>query len=205
MIAQLRGKVCSKAPNLVVVEVGGVGYQIFIPLSTFYRLPEPGQEVLLLTRTLLRDESISLYGFRTEEERGLFDLLCGISGIGPRLASNILSGIAPTELIQALSDGDSDRLQAIPGVGKKLAGRMALELREKAREISALSTAASDRPQPEGEEQEQGVLEDLISALVNLGYHRQKASQAARSALAAEGGRLGFEGLIKEALRRLAA
>ena len=205
MIAQLRGKIFSKAPNLVIVEVGGVGFQVFIPLSTFYRLPEPGQEVLLLTRTLLRDESISLYGFRTEEERGLFDLLCGISGIGPRLASNILSGISPTELIQALSNGDSDRLQAIPGVGKKLAGRMALELQEKVGEISTLSTVPSARPQAGGEEQEREILEDLISALVNLGYHRQKASQAARSALVAGGGRLGFEGLIKEALRRLAA
>jgi Holliday junction DNA helicase RuvA len=198
MIAQLRGKICTKAPNQVVVDVGGVGFLVFIPLSTFYHLPEPKKEVLLLTRTHLREEGISLYGFLSEEERALFDLLCGISGIGPRLAINILSGIAPKELIGALSAGDSDRLQAIPGVGRKLAGRMALELKEKAGGISAgLSTKV------EPGEPERDVMEDLISVLVNLGYHRQKALLAARSALQAGGSGLNLEGLIKEALRNL--
>ena len=198
MIAQLRGKICAKAPNQVIVDVGGVGFLVFIPLSTFYHLPEPKEEVLLLTRTHLREEGISLYGFLSEEERALFDLLCGISGIGPRLATNILSGIAPEELIGALSAGDSDRLQAIPGVGKKLAGRMALELKEKAGGISAGLSIKVEPGEPERD-----VMEDLISALVNLGYHRQKALLAVRSALRAGGSRLNFEGLIKEALRNL--
>ncbi|HEX9920844.1 MAG TPA: Holliday junction branch migration protein RuvA [Candidatus Methylomirabilis sp.] len=198
MIAQLRGKVCAKAPNLVIVEVGGVGFQVFIPLSTFYCLPEPGEEVFLLTRTHLREDGISLYGFLSEAERALFDLLCGISGIGPRLATNILSGISPDELTEALSAGDSDRLQAIPGVGKKLAGRMALELREKVRGISI---GAALKAEPEKVERNQ--MEDLVSALVNLGYHRQKASRAASSAVRAGGGQIDFEGLIKEALRTL--
>jgi Holliday junction DNA helicase RuvA len=198
MIAQLRGKICTKTPNQVIVDVGGVGFLVFIPLSTFYHLPEAKEEVLLLTRTHLREEGISLYGFLSEEERALFDLLCGISGIGPRLATNILSGIAPEELIGALSAGDSDRLQAIPGVGKKLAGRMALELKEKAGGISAGLSTKVDPGEPERD-----VREDLISALVNLGYHRQKALLAVRSALRAGGSRLDFEGLIKEALRNL--
>jgi len=198
MIAQLRGKIRTKAPNLVIVEVGGIGFQVFIPLSTFYYLPEPEEEVFLLTRTLLREEGISIYGFLSEEERSLFDLLCGISGIGPRLATNILSGISPNELIGALSAGDSDRLQAIPGVGRKLAGRMALELQEK---VKGIPTADLAKAEPVG--QERNLVEDLISALVNLGYQRQKASQAARSAMAAGGGGFSFEGLIKEALRIL--
>jgi Holliday junction DNA helicase RuvA len=198
MIAQLRGKIRAKAPNLVIVEVGGIGFEVFIPLSTFYYLPEPGDEVILLTRTLLREEGISIYGFLSGEERSLFDLLCGISGIGPRLATNILSGISPAELIGALSAGDSDRLQAIPGVGKKLAGRMALELQEKVKGISVFEFAQAE---PRGRERD--LLEDLISALMNLGYQRQKASQAARSAVAAGGNESNFEGLIKEALRLL--
>jgi len=200
MIAQLRGKIRAKAPHLVIVEVGGVGFQVFIPLSTFYQLPQLEEEVLLLTRTLLKEEGISIYGFFSEEERSLFDLLCGISGIGPRLATNILSGISPQELINALSAGDSDRLQAIPGVGKKLAGRMALELREKVRGIPS-----APFPPLEPKEGEADLIQDLISALVNLGYHRQKASRAARSAMATGASRMGFEGLIKEALRILAA
>jgi holliday junction DNA helicase RuvA len=198
MIAQLRGKICTKTPSQVVVDVGGVGFLVFIPLSTFYHLPEPQAEVLLLTRTHLREESLLLYGFLSEEERVLFDLLCGVSGIGPRLATNILSGISPDELVGALSAGDSDRLQAIPGVGKKLAGRMALELKEKAGGISAGFSVQAEPGEPEKE-----VIEDLVSALVNLGYHRQKALQAARSALQAGGGRMSFEGLIKAALRTL--
>jgi holliday junction DNA helicase RuvA len=198
MIAQLRGKICAKAPNQVVVEVGGIGFQVFIPLSTFYHLPEPKEEVHLLIRTHLREESIFLYGFLSEEERTLFDLLCDVSGIGPRLATNILSGIAPEELIRALSAGDSLRLQAIPGVGKKLAGRMALELREKAAGISAGFAIEIEPGEPE-----KGMMEDLVSALINLGYNRQKASGAARSALRAGGGQINFEGLIKEALRAL--
>ena len=198
MIAQLRGKICNKAPNQVVVDVGGVGFLVFIPLSTFYHLPEPKEEVLLLTRTHLREEGIFLYGFLSEEERVLFDLLCGISGIGPRLATNILSGISPNELIGALSAGDSARLQAIPGVGRKLAGRMALELKEKAGGISAVPSIEAAPGEPRRD-----VMEDLVSALVNLGYNRQKAIQAARSALQAGGSRLSFERLIKEALRTL--
>jgi Holliday junction DNA helicase RuvA len=198
MIAQLRGKICNKAPNQVVVDVGGVGFLVFIPLSTFYHLPEPKEEVLLLTRTHLREEGIFLYGFLSEEERVLFDLLCGISGIGPRLATNILSGISPNELIGALSAGDSARLQAIPGVGRKLAGRMALELKEKAGGISAVPSIEAEPGEPRRD-----VMEDLVSALVNLGYNRQKAIQAARSALQAGGSRLSFERLIKEALRTL--
>lgn len=198
MIAQLRGRICSKAPHSLIVEVGGVGFRVFIPLSTFYDLPEPEEVVLLFTRTHIREEGISLYGFLTQEERTLFDLLCGISGIGPRLAINILSGISPDELMHALSAGDSLRLQAIPGVGKKLAGRMALELKEKVGTILPLPPVEMKPGGMEGE-----IFEDLVSALVNLGYHRQKACRAVRSAMGGGEDSMTFEGLIKEALRRL--
>ena len=200
MIAQLRGRVRVKAPNQVIVEVGGIGFQVFIPLSTFYHLPAPEEEVLLLTRVFMKEEGLFLYGFLSEEERGLFDLLCGISGIGPRLATNILSGISPDELITALSTEDRLRLQAIPGVGRKLAARMALELKEKVGSIPGPSSVQAEPKEAEGD-----LLADLVSALENLGYQRHKASRAARAAIQSAGGALGLEGLIREALRRLSA
>ncbi len=194
MIARLRGTLVSKSPGQVIVEVGGVGYQVFVPLSTYYHLPEKGEEVLLHTSTYVRDEVIVLYGFRTEEEKDLFELLQGVSGIGPRVATNILSGISTEELIPAISRGDVVRLKTIPGVGRKTAERLVLELREKLADRVKDGQAAVLK----GKDQ---VLEDVISALVNLGCDRKEAAKAAEGAREALGVQAGFEPLVKFALK----
>ncbi|MBI5166635.1 MAG: Holliday junction branch migration protein RuvA [candidate division NC10 bacterium] len=199
MIAQIRGKLVIKSPGQVVVEVGGVGYQVFIPLSTYYQLPEVGKEVLLYTSTHLREDALLLYGFLTLEEKAIFELLRSVSGIGPRLATNILSGISVEELAPAISQGNLHRLHAIPGVGKKTAERMVLELREKVVEIPIPSPST---PLPPALERE-GLQEDMISALINLGYKRALAAQAVARALKELPDGAGFEKLIKHSLRLL--
>ncbi|MFA5026529.1 MAG: Holliday junction branch migration protein RuvA [Candidatus Methylomirabilota bacterium] len=197
MIAQLRGRLLAKEPHRVVVEVGGVGYQVFVPLSTFYRLPEVSGEVSLFTHTHVREDALQLFGFSSRDEQTLFELLQGVSGIGPRLATNILSGISVEELVPALSDGNVARLRAVPGVGKKLAERLVVELREKA--ASALTAAGS--PAPPLAAGTDPTLEDVISALVNLGCNRKEAARAAEAARRDQGPAADFERLIKSALR----
>ncbi len=200
MIAQIRGRLASKEPHRVVVDVNGVGYQLFIPLSTFYQLPEVSAEVFLHTHTHVREDAIQLFGFHTRDEQALFELLRGVAGIGPRLATNILSGISVEELVPALSEGNLTRLRAVPGVGKKLAERLVVELREKAGGARLAQTppapagaaAVVDRP-----------LEDVVSALVNLGCHRKEAIKAAEGARQELGPTAEFEKLIKAALRAL--
>jgi Holliday junction DNA helicase RuvA len=200
MIAHIRGRLASKEPHRVVVDVNGVGYQIFIPLSTYYQLPEVSVEVALLTHTHVREDTLQLFGFHTREEQTLFGLLQGVAGIGPRLATNILSGISVDELVPALSEGNVLRLRAVPGVGKKLAERLVVELREKAGSVRrgqpstvpVSQTAAEDRS-----------VEDVVSALVNLGCHRKEAAKAAENARKELGPTAEFEKLIKAALRAL--
>lgn len=194
MIARLRGAVVSKSPGQVIVEVGGVGYQVFIPLSTYYHLPEIREEVLLYTSTYVRDDIIVLYGFRTEEEKGLFELLQGVAGIGPRLATNILSGISTEELTLSISKGDVARLKAIPGVGRKTAERLVLELKEKLADRVKDGRAAVSKAEDQA-------LADAISALVNLGCHQKEAVKAAEGAREALGVEAGFEPLVKFALK----
>ena len=130
MIARLKGALTTKRPDHLVIDVGGVGYRVFAPLSTFYELPALGAAVELIIYTHVNEDCIHLYGFRTDREKELFELLLAVTGIGPRLAVNILSGIQAPELFQALGRGDADRLRAVPGVGKKLAERMIVELRD---------------------------------------------------------------------------
>ena len=200
MIAQIRGRLASKQPHRVVVDVNGVGYQISIPLSTFYQLPDVPGEVLLYTHTHVREDAIQLFGFHTRDEQTLFELLQGVAGIGPRLATNILSGISVDELVPALSEGNVTRLRAVPGVGKKLAERLVVELREKVGSARLAETPtvpagpppALDRP-----------LEDVISALVNLGCNRKEAARAAEAARQELGPAAEFEKLIKAAFRAL--
>jgi Holliday junction DNA helicase RuvA len=200
MIAQIRGRLASKEPHRVVVDVNGVGYQISIPLSTFYQLPDVPGEVVLYTHTHVREDAIQLFGFHTRDEQALFELLQGVAGIGPRLATNILSGISVDELVPALSDGNVARLRAVPGVGKKLAERLVVELREtvgraRLREgpaVPAGPAPAEDRP-----------VEDVVSALINLGCGRKEAAKAAEAARRELGPAAEFEKLIKTALRAL--
>ncbi|MBI4840323.1 MAG: Holliday junction branch migration protein RuvA [candidate division NC10 bacterium] len=200
MIAQIRGRLASKEPHRVVVDVNGVGYRLFIPLSTFYQLPEVSAEVFLHTHTHVREDAIQLFGFHTRDEQALFELLQGVTGIGPRLATNILSGISVEELVPALSEGTLARLRAVPGVGKKLAERLVVELREKVGSARLDQGAAAPAgPAPAVDQP----LEDVVSALVNLGCNRKEAIKAAEAARQRLGPTVEFEKLIKAALRAL--
>jgi holliday junction DNA helicase RuvA len=199
MIAQLRGHLAVKEPHRIVVDVNGVGYLLFIPLSTFYRLPEVPGEVCLRVHTHVRDDAIQLFGFHTQDEQALFELLQGVAGIGPRLATNILSGISADELVPALSEGDLPRLRAVPGVGKKLAERLVVELREK---VTTLRRPQRAAPTPAAASEDRAV-DDVVSALVNLGCNRKEAATAAEAARKELGPSAEFETLIKAALRGL--
>lgn len=192
MIAKVRGTLDHKAPGEVVVDVGGVGYQLSIALSVFYRLPEVGDPVTLLAYTHVREDSLQLFGFLDPVEKQAFVLLTGVSGIGPRLALNVLSGMAADELLDALRDGDVARLVSVPGVGKRLADRMIVELRDR---ITALPEAA---PDPTADP---GVRDDAMSALLNLGYRRADAERTVRQVL--RKGASELETVLKEALRLL--
>jgi Holliday junction DNA helicase RuvA len=172
VIAQLRGRLLTLTPELAVVDVQGVGYAVHLPLSTYYELQRlPAHtEVSLHVHTHVREDALALYGFWSERERALFERLITVSGVGPRLARAILSGLPPEELLRALAAGDVARLTRIPGVGKKTAERLVLELREKAAELAAAPATAVAPAQPDDE--------DLLVALVNLGYRRGDAERA---------------------------
>jgi len=198
LIAHLRGRISDKQPNRVVVDVGGVGYDVFVPLSTFYGMGEPGADIVLRIYTHVREDALQLYGFATALEQELFERLIGVSGIGPKVALAVLSGIEPQELIRAIERGDLARLTAIPGVGKKTSERIVLELKDRLPRVSAAAVAASD-----GDIQAAPLRDDVISALVNLGYHRPLAEKAAASAVKVVPD-AGFERTLKQALRELA-
>ena len=197
MIAYLRGRLFEKHPNRIVVDVNGVGYDVFVPLSTFYGLADPGADVSLRIYTHVREDALMLYGFATALEQELFERLIGISGIGPKVALAILSGIEPLELIRAIERGDVARLTAIPGVGKKTAERIVLELRDRLPKAKAAPAVAGTADAPV-------LRDDLLSALMNLGYHRPLAEKAVEAAFRAAGRDAGFEHTLKQALRELA-
>jgi len=196
VIAHLRGRILRKGPQEVVVDVGGVGYRVSIPVSTFYRLAEPGGEVELRTYTHVREDTLALYGFLTAAEQDLFERLISVGGVGPRLAVNILSGIEVPELIAALRTSDLSRLTRVPGVGKKTAERLIVELKDK---MPAAAADEAPAARPGG-----GPKEDLLSALVNLGYSRGEVERGVDRALREDGsGR--FEDLLRRALQIVAA
>lgn len=195
MIASLRGVIERAAPGDVVLGVGGVGYRVRVPLSTYASLPGPGEEVRLRIVTVVREEEISLYGFSTVEEEDLFGLMQGVTGVGPKLALKILSGLSAPALRQALGRGDLRALTSVPGVGGKLAQRLVLELREK---VTALP---SEQHAPVGAGASR-TEEDAVEALVGLGYPRQTAEKALEKAR--EAGEKTLEGLVRAALRALA-
>jgi Holliday junction DNA helicase RuvA len=199
MIGRLTGIVIECQPGQMLLEVGGVGYAVQIPLSTFYTVAEgDGDEATLHIHTHVREDALQLYGFATEEERSAFELLIGISGVGPRLALAILSGIGVEELANAVAQQDRPRLQRIPGVGKKTAERVLLELRDKFDARSSVHGAApGETAAGTGDEQTRA---DAVSALVNLGYKRDTASRAVDGALEAIGAAAGLEQLLKAAL-----
>jgi Holliday junction DNA helicase RuvA len=199
VIAHLRGRILEKQPTRVVVDVAGVGYDVAVPLSTFYGLGEPGAEVALRVHTHVREDALALYGFATALELDLFNRLISISGIGPKLALAVLSGIEPPDLVAAIERGDVARLTAIPGVGKKTSERIVLELRDRLPRAHPVAAVA-------GGEGADGLVvrDDLLSALMNLGYHRPLAEKAVDAAVKTVGREAGFELTLKQALREVA-
>jgi Holliday junction DNA helicase RuvA len=197
MIASITGKVRRKAADYLIIDVSGVGYQVHVPLSTFCSIPEPGCEVSLHIHTHLREESLSLFGFLTESEKEMFLLLMSVSGIGPKLALAVLSSMPVADLTCALRDSDDSKLCAIPGIGKKTAARMVLELKDKIAAMMPLLGAPSSKQAPGDNHNE-----DIVSALINLGYKRPQAEDAVRRASRTRTG-LSMEELIREALNVL--
>ncbi len=193
MIASLTGKLRRKAADYLIVEVAGVGYQVHVPLSTYYALPEDGQEVSLYIHTHVREDALSLFGFSTEDEKSMFLLLVGVSGIGPKLALAVLSSMSVQDLSLAIQASDDSRLRAIPGIGKKTAARMVLELKDKVT-LAGPFASPEQHPAPGA-----GDVEDVVSALVNLGYKKPLAEEALKKIKQGRSG-LPVETLIKEAL-----
>ena len=193
MIALLRGVLVEKHPNQAIVEAGGVGYDVTVPVSTFTRLPDTGAEVRLRIYTHVREDTLALYGFLTQDEKALFEKLIGVSGIGPTLAVKILSGLAAADLMHAIRRGEVERLVGVPGVGKKTAERIVLELRDKLPQASAEEDAqpAAATLSP--------IDQDVLSALLNLGCGRPQAEAAVRKAKA-DGTPADFEMLFRRAL-----
>jgi holliday junction DNA helicase RuvA len=205
MIAHLSGTLLSKQATSVIVDVGGVGYEVTIPLSTFYDLEDTGAPVQLRVYTHVREDTLQLFGFKTIRERDLFLKIISVSGIGPKLGITLLSGMGADELIAAIKSNDLARLTLIPGIGRKTAERLVIELREKVAALSATQheedmnapTAAT------GEPTRDSVRADALSALLNLGYQRSPAEKALDNALL-EGGDLTVESVLRQVLRKLA-
>lgn len=197
MIALLTGQIAFKSPEYLIIEVNGVGYRVMIPFSTYYELPEEGMTTLHI-HTSVREDAIQLYGFRTRTEKDFFQLLISVSGVGPKLARDILSNIQPPQLAAALQQGDLHKLCAIPGIGKKTAERLVLELRDKAGRLETCSSVAEavGRTVPEA-----GLLDDVTSALLNLGYKEPHVKKALAEVDAADG--VTVEQLLKQALKIL--
>jgi Holliday junction DNA helicase RuvA len=200
MIARISGILIQKSVTHCVVDVHGTGYRIIVPLSTFYELPKEDQPVVLHVHTHVREDAISLYGFHTREEREVFQMMISVSGIGPKLAVNILSGIAAGELVRAVTEEDLKRLTGIPGVGKKTAERMILELKDKAAklgrdDVTVCTVAVKTADQ---------VKEDALSALVNLGYKGSAVKDIVDRIMKEAPETPSLDQLLKQALRTLA-
>jgi Holliday junction DNA helicase RuvA len=193
VIGRLTGRLAEKDPDQVILDVGGVGYLVHIPLSTFYELPEPEGPVSLWIHTHVREDTLALYGFLTEREQALFLMLLSVAGIGPRVALTVLSGMPPGELVEALRKQDVRRLMSVPGVGKKTAERMALELAEKVQKFGREPTPQAPATV---------AAEDVVSALVNLGYRRGEAERAVEAASRGDT-ETDFANYLKASLKRL--
>jgi len=198
MIAFLRGRILEKQPNRVLLDVNGVGYEVFVPLSTFYDLGDQGGEIALRIHTHVREDALQLFGFLTLLERQMFERLIAISGIGPKLAIAVLSGLETRDLVTAVQRADVARLTTIPGVGKKTAERIVLELKDRLAQI-VVPVASDAKPAASETDRVRG---DLLSALQNLGYHRPDAERAADAVLRDAPDRT-LEAALKDALRHL--
>ena len=193
MIAYLKGTIFQKRPHQVIIDINGVGYCAAIPLTTYFKLGDVGQPAELLIHTHLTDNALSLFGFMTEDERDLFLKLIGISGIGPKLAMNILSGIEAAELVNAIKKSDVGRISMIPGIGKKTALRITMELQDKIEKKEKLLAVKGSQEK-----------EDLISALLNLGFRRKEVERVVDDTLRHHSEKAGFEKLLRECLKKMA-
>jgi Holliday junction DNA helicase RuvA len=198
MIGQLRGIILEKQPPQLILDVAGVGYEIDAPMSTFYPLPDLGAEVLLYTHFVVREDAHHLYGFYTREERHLFRTLLKVNGVGPRLALTILSSTEPTEFVRCVLNNDTASLVRLPGVGKKTAERLIIEMRDRLTDWYQAPTHDATTRQPLGRH---NIIQDAISALITLGYKQQEAN---RMVTKVDDGVASSEALIRSALRELA-
>lgn len=200
MIALISGKIVYKGISHVIVDVQGVGYRVFIPLTTFYELPEAGQAITLHVHTNVKQDAINLFGFYTDQERDLFQLMISVSGIGPKIAMNILSGISAYDLMNAISGGNIGKLVNIPGVGKKMAERLILELKDKV----VKKMMAGKVPEAGVQSRADDMMEDVLSALINLGYKNNVARDALDKAMRSSEEKLEMDTLLKKTLKILA-
>src|SRR5215469_11034567 len=201
MIATLNGKLQVREPGRVIIETAGVGYEVSIPLSTYYRLPPAGSPVMLEVRQVIREDSWQLYGFMSTGEKRAFDLLMQVQHVGPKLALGVLSNLSPDELVAAIGREDVARLDAVPGIGTRVAERIVRELRDKAADLKLIAPIADAPALPAG-----GVLDDAVSALVNLGYKPAEAKRAVDSVMPENGAQeTGLENVIRRALAVLAS
>ena len=205
MIAHLNGTLLSKQATSVIVDVAGVGYEVTIPLSTFYDLEDVNTPVQLRIYTHVREDTLQLFGFKTARERDLFLKIISVSGIGPKLGITLLSGMSADEMIASIRTNNLARLTLIPGIGRKTAERLIMELREKVAELSSaqLEEELGAQSEPGAEPTEDRMRSDALSALLNLGYQRSAAEKAIDSALV-EGGELTVESILRRSLKKLA-
>ena len=197
MIAHIKGKLTHKSPVEITIDVNGVGYLVFVPLSTFYALPELGSEVSLGIHTHMREEALKLFGFYTTDEKKIFEKLITVNKVGPKLALTILSGMPPADLLSTIDSNDIAKLSTIPGIGRKTAERLILEMRDKLDGLS-LELAVKKEPLPQN-----GLFDDALSALVNLGYKKSQAEQTLKKVYGEEGEESSIENLIKGSLNLL--
>lgn len=198
MIGQLRGIILEKQPPQLLLDVQGVGYEIDAPMSTFYHLPEVGKEVLLHTHFIVREDAHHLYGFYDREERKLFRTLLKVNGVGPRLALTILSSIDPNEFVRCVTHNDTASLVRVPGIGKKTAERLIIEMRDRLSAWQSISHAELSIAAPKGSRNQ--IIQDAVSALIALGYKPQEASRAVSKV---DDGNLSSEEIIRRALREM--
>jgi holliday junction DNA helicase RuvA len=199
MIATLSGKLKLRDPGRLIVATAGVGYEVFVPLSTYYRMPSIGAEVELEVRQVVREDALLLYGFASPAEKQAFDLLMGVQHVGPKLALAILSVLAPKDLVAAISHEDVERIDAVPGVGAKVAERIVRELRDKVSELNLAAPVRMDGASSNGHAREGSLIDDAVSALINLGYKPAEAKRAV-DAVDAIDEKDGLESLIRKSL-----
>jgi len=201
MIALLTGRLAFKAPTHLALDVQGVGYEVFIPLSTYYGLPNLNETASLSIHTHVREDAIQLFGFLTPQEKDTFVLLTSVSGIGPKLALSVLSSLSVTDVVSAIRTADLEKLATVPGIGKKSAGRIALELKDKLDKLDPSPTVSTRFP---GGEKQDTTFDDALSALVNLGYRPQDAKGALQQVKKMKSDSMVLKDLIRDSLKELA-